>query len=88
MNPKVHTYREREAKNLRKVEALLAENDELERKAVLLENEEIVASIRTICLTPESLAEFLEQLNQNPLALPPNQNESNQQEDTYESNET
>ena len=62
MNPKIEKLKTEKEKNLRRIDALNARNEEIDAKIVELENTDIVGMVRENGITPESLAELLKTL--------------------------
>lgn len=62
MNPKIDKLKAEKEKNLRRIDALNARNEEIDAKIVELENTDIVGMVRENGITPEALAELLKTL--------------------------
>ena len=62
MNPKIEKLKAEKEKNLRRIDALNARNEEINAKIVELENTDIVGIVRENGITPEALAELLKTL--------------------------
>ena len=62
MNPKIEKLKAEKEKNLRRIDALNARNEEIDAKIVELENTDIVGIVRENGITPEALAELLKSL--------------------------
>lgn len=62
MNPKIDKLKAEKEKNLRRIDALNARNEEIDAKIVELENTDIVGIVRENGITPEALAELLKTL--------------------------
>ena len=62
MNPKIDKLKAEKEKNLRRIEALNARNEEIDAKIVELENIDIVGIVRENGITSEALAELLKTL--------------------------
>lgn len=62
MNPKIEKLKAEKEKNLRRIDALNARNEEIDAKIVELENTDIVGMVRENNITPEALAELLKSL--------------------------
>ena len=62
MNPKIEKLKAEKEKNLRKMDALNARNEEIDAKITELENTDIVGIVRENGITPEALAELLKTL--------------------------
>lgn len=65
MNPKLSKLKAEKEKNLRRINALNARNEEIDAKIVELENTDIVGMVRENGITPESLAELICALKNN-----------------------
>ena len=62
MNPKIEKLKAEKEKNLHRIDALNARNEEIDAKIVELENTDIVGIVRENGITPEALAELLKTL--------------------------
>lgn len=62
MNPKIDKLKAEKEKNLRRIDALNARNEEIDAKIVELENIDIVGIVRENGITSEALAELLKTL--------------------------
>ena len=62
MNPKIEKLKAEKEKNLRRIDALNARNEEIDAKIMELENTDIVGIVRENGITPEALAELLKTL--------------------------
>ena len=65
MNPKLSKLKAEKEKNLRRIDALNARNEEIDAKIVELENTDIVGMVRENGITPEALAELIHSLKNN-----------------------
>jgi len=65
MNPKIEKLKAEKEKNLRRIDALNALNEEIDAKIVELENTDIVGIVRENGITPEALAELIHLLKNN-----------------------
>ena len=59
MNPKIEKLKAEKEKNLRRIDALNARDEEIDAKITELENTDIVGIVRENGITPEALAELL-----------------------------
>ena len=62
MNPKIEKLKAEKEKNIRRIDALNARNEEIDAKITELENTDIVGMVRENGITPEALAELLKTL--------------------------
>ena len=62
MHPKIEKLKAEKEKNLRRIDALNARDEEIDAKIVELENTDIVGIVRENGITPEALAELLKTL--------------------------
>ena len=62
MNPKIEKLKAEKEKNLRRIDALNARDEEIDAKITELENTDIVGIVRENGITPEALAELLKTL--------------------------
>lgn len=62
MNPKIDKLKAEKEKNLRRIDALNARDEEIDAKITELENTDIVGIVRENGITPEALAELLKTL--------------------------
>ena len=62
MNPKIEKLKAEKEKNLRRIDALNARDEEIDAKITELENIDIVGIVRENGITPEALAELLKTL--------------------------
>ena len=65
MNPKIEKLKAEKEKNLRRIDALNARNEEIDAKITELENTDIVGMVRENGITPEALAELIHSLKNN-----------------------
>ena len=62
MNPEIEKLKAEKEKNLRRIDALNARDEEIDAKITELENIDIVGIVRENGITPEALAELLKTL--------------------------
>ena len=62
MNPKIEKLKAEKEKNLRRIDALNARDEEIDAKITELENTDIVGIVRENGITLEALAELLKTL--------------------------
>ena len=65
MNPEIEKLKAEKEKNLHRIDALNARNEEIDAKIVELENTDIVDIVRENGITPEALAELICALKNN-----------------------
>ena len=65
MNPKIEKLKAEKEKNLRRIDALNARNEEIDAKIMELENTDIVGMVRENGITSEALAELICALKNN-----------------------
>lgn len=61
MNPKIEKYKAERSKNTAKISTLQERNRRLSEQITKLENTDIIGMVREIGMTPEQLAELLNQ---------------------------
>lgn len=65
MNPKIPKLKAEKEKNLRKIAAMTARNEEIDAQVMELENTDIIGMVRENDITPEALAELIKTLKNN-----------------------
>ena len=70
MNPKIQKLKAEREKNTEKIAALQQRNKEIDSTVLELENLDIIGMVRSCGLTPETLAQLMQAVKNNPLPVP------------------